>query len=62
VNGTGIDNSGQTTCNDFCANSGTTCVDGWKDNNGTCNRGNGGDGCDQTYSTQVCVCEIPPAP
>ena len=62
VNGNGLSNNGETTCNDFCANSGTTCINGWNDNNGTCNPNNNTRSCNQTLQTQVCVCELPPAP
>lgn len=59
VSGNGANANGEITCTDFCALSGATCVDGWNnDNNNNCDRGNGNDGCDVLYQTQVCVCSL----
>ena len=57
VSGYGANNSGRITCTEFCERSGSTCVDGWNnDNDNNCNEGNGDDGCDVSYETQICVC------
>ena len=60
VYGRGLNNDEETTCTEFCERSGAECVDGWNnDNNNNCRRGDGRDGCDQSYNSQVCVCRAP---
>ena len=62
VDGRGASNNAAISCDAFCALSGLTCVDGWNDNNGSCNPTNNNRGCDGDLQTQVCVCEVPPLP
>ena len=58
VNGRGLNNDGRTTCTEFCERDGGTCVNGWNnDNNSNCRRGNGNDGCNVSYETQICICQ-----
>ena len=57
VSGLGANNNGRITCTEFCERSGSTCVDGWNnDNDVNCDQGNGDTGCDVSYQTQICVC------
>jgi hypothetical protein len=62
VDARGASNADAISCDAFCALSGLTCVDGWNDNNGSCNPTNNNRGCDGDLQTQVCVCAVPPAP
>jgi len=59
VDGRGASVDGKLSCEAFCALSGLMCVDGWNDNNGSCNPTNNNRGCDGDLQTQVCVCAVP---
>ncbi len=60
VYGQGLNGDGETTCADFCERDGGTCIDGWNnDNDNNCRRGNGDDGCNVLYQSQVCICAAP---
>lgn len=60
VYGLGLNGNGEITCTEFCERSGAECVDGWNnDNDNNCRRGRGDDGCNESYSSQVCVCRAP---
>lgn len=62
VDARGASSADAISCDAFCALSGLTCVDGWNDNNGSCNPTNNNRGCDGDLQSQVCVCSVPAAP